>query len=98
MENIIGNAVKYKRTDINDSFVKFVMKHQRNSIVMEVSDNGMGIAEKSIFKIVDIFYRGKSSSMGIGAGLYITKEILNKLGGRIAVESKLSEGTKMTIT
>lgn len=98
LKNIIGNAVKYRRTTINDSFVKFVMKHQRNSIVMEVSDNGMGIAEKSISKIFDMFYRGTSSSMGTGLGLYITKEILNKLGGRIAVESKLNEGTKMTIT
>lgn len=98
LKNIIGNAVKYRRTTINDSFVKFVMKHQRNSIVMEVSDNGMGIAEKSISKIFDMFYRGTSSSMGTGLGLYITKEILNKLGGRVAVESKLNEGTKMTIT
>jgi two-component system sensor histidine kinase/response regulator len=45
-----------------------------------------------------MFYRGTSSSMGTGLGLYITKEILNKLGGRVAVESKLNEGTKMTIT
>jgi PAS domain S-box-containing protein len=98
LKNIIGNAVKYRRTTINDSFVKFVMKHQRNNIVMEVSDNGMGIAEKSISKIFDMFYRGTSSSMGTGLGLYITKEILNKLGGRISVESKLNEGTKMIIT
>jgi signal transduction histidine kinase len=74
------------------------MKHQRNNIVMEVSDNGMGIAEKSISKIFDMFYRGTSSSIGTGLGLYITKEILNKLGGRISVESKLNEGTKMIIT
>jgi PAS domain S-box-containing protein len=98
LKNIIGNAVKYRRTTINDSFVKFVMKHQRNNIVMEVSDNGMGIAEKSISKIFDMFYRGTSSSIGTGLGLYITKEILNKLGGRISVESKLNEGTKMIIT
>jgi len=98
LKNIIGNAVKYRRTNIDNSFVKFVMKHQRNNIVMEVSDNGMGIAEKSISKIFDMFYRGTSSSMGTGLGLYITKEILNKLGGRVAVESKLNEGTKMTIT
>jgi PAS domain S-box-containing protein len=98
LKNIIGNAVKYRRTNIDNSFVKFVMRHHRNSIVMEVSDNGMGIAEKSIAKIFDMFYRGTSSSMGTGLGLYITKEILNKLGGRVAVESKLNEGTKMTIT
>jgi len=98
LKNIIGNSVKYRRTNIDHSFVKFEMKHQRNNVVMEISDNGMGIAEKSISKIFDMFYRGTSSSMGTGLGLYITKEILNKLGGRVSVESKLNEGTKMTIT
>ncbi|MFM7017151.1 MAG: PAS domain S-box protein [Bacteroidota bacterium] len=97
LKNIIGNSVKYRRTSIENSFVKFKMRHRRNEFHIEVEDNGMGIAEKSISKIFDMFYRGTSSSMGTGLGLYITKEILNKLGGRISVESKVNEGTKMTV-
>jgi signal transduction histidine kinase len=61
-----------------------------------VSDNGEGISEKSISKIFEMFYRGTSTSVGTGLGLYITKEILNKLQGTIFVTSELGVGTIVT--
>ena len=45
-----------------------------------------------------MFFRGTSKVPGTGLGLYICKEILSKLGGKIDVKSKIEEGTTMTIS
>jgi signal transduction histidine kinase len=45
-----------------------------------------------------MFYRGTTSSIGTGLGLYICKEIVNKLNGNLEVTSTLGKGTQMTIT
>jgi signal transduction histidine kinase len=65
---------------------------------MEVSDNGEGIDMKHLEKIFTMFYRGTTSSVGTGLGLYICKEIANKLNGDLYAASTLGEGTIMTIT
>ena len=58
-----------------------------------VTDNGEGIPEKHLSKIFDMFYRASSSSQGTGLGLYICKEIVNKLNANIEIQSKQNEGT-----
>ena len=93
LKNLIGNSVKYKRKEINDSFVKFALTRKNDSIFMQVIDNGMGISELSIGKVFDMFYRGTKLSAGTGLGLYICKEIVNKLNGEISLQSKLDVGT-----
>ena len=97
LKNIIGNSVKYKKSNSNDCFVTFSLKQLEKSIEIKVSDNGEGISSKSLPKIFEMFYRGTSTSIGTGLGLYITKEILNKLNGTIFVTSELGLGTTITI-
>jgi signal transduction histidine kinase len=97
LKNIIGNAIKYRKKDIN-SIVKFTLKRGHNSIIMKISDNGEGIDTPHLDKIFTMFYRGTTSSVGTGLGLYICKEIANKLNGDLLVESQLGVGTVMTIT
>lgn len=98
LKNLIGNSVKYRRTDIDDPFVKVEIGSGANYLVIKVIDNGEGISPKNINKIFDMYYRGSSSSVGTGLGLYICKEILNKLNGAITVKSELGSGTTMTVT
>jgi PAS domain S-box-containing protein len=97
LKNIIGNSVKYRRKDIS-SFVKFSLARKEGNLIMTVSDNGEGIDTQHLDKIFTMFYRGTTSSIGTGLGLYICKEIVNKLNGDLLVESKPGEGTTMTIT
>lgn len=97
LKNIIGNSVKYKKSNSDDCFVTFSLKQLEKSIEIKVSDNGEGISSKSLPKIFEMFYRGTSTSVGTGLGLYITKEILNKLNGTIFVSSELGLGTTITI-
>ena len=97
LKNVIGNAIKYRNKEI-DSFVKFTLKRNEESIIMAVTDNGEGIDTQHLDKIFTMFYRGTTSSVGTGLGLYICQEIANKLNGSLQVESQLGEGTTMTIT
>ncbi len=98
LRNLIGNSFKYKRNDIDDCFVKFKLISNKEMYVIQVIDNGIGISERSIGKVFDMFYRGTKISMGTGLGLYICKEIVNKLKGTISVQSKVNNGTLIEIS
>lgn len=97
LKNIIGNSVKYKKANADDCYVALDIKRSEQFIQITVSDNGEGISEKSISKVFEMFYRGTSTSVGTGLGLYITKEILNKLQGTICITSEFGVGTIVTI-
>jgi signal transduction histidine kinase len=61
--------------------------------VMEVIDNGIGIAKSHLDKVAQMFYRGTDRSKGSGIGLYIVNEIVIKLDGKLFIDSELSLGT-----
>ena len=96
IKNIIGNSIKYRRKDIA-SFVKFKLTRSGGKVQIAISDNGEGIDQKHLDQVFTMFFRGTTSSIGTGLGLYICKEIVNKLGGELRVDSTLGEGTTMTI-
>ncbi|MGB5929277.1 MAG: HAMP domain-containing sensor histidine kinase, partial [Cyclobacteriaceae bacterium] len=66
--------------------------------VISVKDNGEGISEEKLENIFEMFYRASESSEGSGLGLYIVKNVIDKMNGEIKVESKESEGTNFTVT
>ncbi|MFM2134639.1 MAG: hypothetical protein RL021_39 [Bacteroidota bacterium] len=98
LKNVIGNAVKYRRTDIPLPFVDVCLKTTARRIELEVRDNGQGIPAGNLPRIFEMFFRGKSETPGTGLGLYICKEIINKLNGYIEVESVEKEGTCVRMT
>jgi signal transduction histidine kinase len=70
-------------------------------IVLEVSDNGVGIAEEEQAKVFDRFYRADSSSAhemgGLGIGLHIVDKYVTLHGGKIKLESRVARGTTVTV-
>ncbi len=97
LKNTISNAVKYRKPNQSECFVNISVKQLNNVIEITVADNGIGISEKSLPKIFDMFYRATSSVAGTGLGLYICKEMITKLGGTITLESQLGIGTTVRI-
>jgi len=94
VDNLISNAIKYapKGGDI------IVSAESRSDCVrVSVQDFGMGIPKSMQEKIFDRFYRVKGASAeavsGIGLGLYICHEIIEKHHGKMGVESVLDEGS-----
>jgi len=70
---------------------------KENELIIEVSDNGRGMDEKILDKIFDPFFTTSPSEEGTGLGMYIVHNLIEKIGGRIQVESKLGKGSKFTL-
>ena len=93
MQNLLSNAVKFSYPD-GEVSVKAEEKGGR--IWIEVSDNGMGIGEKKlekIFKFMTSSASGTSGETGTGIGLFVSKMLVDKIGGEITIESRKDEGT-----
>ena len=96
LKNIIGNAFKYLKK-VEESTVQFKAYKENGYLLIEITDNGEGISEEHQSKIFDMFYRASNTSAGTGLGLYICKEILNKMNGEINISSVKNEGTTVFI-
>jgi PAS domain S-box-containing protein len=95
--NLISNAIKYRQLflDNPEIQIKIHIDHLRADI--SFADNGIGIDEKNLARIFDMFYRATEQSDGSGIGLYIVKNAVDKLGGQINVASKVGQGTRFNI-
>jgi PAS domain S-box-containing protein len=98
LENLVENAIKYKRDDNHDSFVRIVVADDTDEGVMiTVTDNGIGIPDKLQARVFDMFFRATNKAKGTGLGLYTTKHSVKKLGGSIFLDSIENVGTTVTI-
>ena len=96
--NLLSNAIKYSHPHGQI----MVSAHQDGeSILVEVTDHGMGIPEQDLPHIATRFYRAKNAAQmeiqGTGIGLYIVSEIMQSLGGSLKIDSIENEGTTATI-
>ena len=98
LRNLITNGFKYRNKNTHQPFVKIHYSRSGNRFSIVIEDNGQGIADESLGKVYDMFYRGTSSAPGTGLGLYICKEMLQKMGAAFLLESSLGKGTRFTIS
>ena len=97
LSNIISNAVRYHNRSETFPFIEFSATVLEDKVFMEISDNGQGINPIHLEKIFEMFYRASQNSSGSGLGLYIVKESVTKLKGKISVKSELNKGTAFYI-
>jgi len=64
---------------------------------MDVIDSGTGIARENLERIFEPFFSTKGPGKGTGLGLFVSRDIVEKLGGALTVESKLGEGSRFRI-
>jgi len=99
MQNLISNAVKF--TNLNGE-VKISAQEKNNFIEISVSDNGIGMKPELIKKIFMIESRhttkGTADEAGTGLGLLLCKELAEKNGGGIVIESQVGIGTTIKIS
>lgn len=92
--NLLENAVKYSP---EGSEIYVMVENRAESVVTAICDRGIGIPADEIQQVFERFHRGRQVSStnygGLGLGLYITKQIIERHGGSIWVESKEGAGT-----
>jgi len=95
--NLLSNAIKYRSYD-NILTISVSAKQANGFIVIIVSDNGIGIdINRYGHFLFKPFKRLTLEREGVGIGLSIINNVVEKNGGRIEVESKLRKGTKFTV-
>jgi signal transduction histidine kinase len=94
LRNVIENAIKYSRAGIPDAFVEVDLLTVDGFSMVRVSDNGIGIPEKYLTRVFDVFFRATDAVQGTGLGLYIVKNALLKLKGEVKLlRSPHGQGT-----
>jgi len=95
--NLIDNALKYRSKD-RAPRITVTSRRQGPEVIVEVGDNGRGIAEKDHERVFELFRRaGKQDSAGEGIGLTHVRALVRRLGGDITVESAIGEGSRFLI-
>ncbi len=99
LRNLISNAIKF--TPKNGKIIVSA-KTKENEVEISIKDNGIGISENDIKKLfrIDIHHTtiGTSNESGTGVGLILCKELVNKNGGKIWVESEFGKGSNFIFT
>ncbi|WP_261242324.1 ATP-binding protein [Serratia entomophila] len=100
--NLISNAIKFTpRGNIQVNLGWRAQDEGRGELLLTVSDSGCGIAADEIGKLFQPFYRARGaqriSVQGTGLGLSICKDIVEQMGGRIALQSQPGAGTRVTV-
>ncbi|MFT7644642.1 MAG: two-component system sensor histidine kinase VicK [Candidatus Paceibacteria bacterium] len=100
--NLIVNAIKYCRSEIQGCGVNIAVTLLDDHIVVTVKDKGIGIPKKEQSKIFGRFFRASNAETsfinGTGLGLHIAKTVVESMGGNIRFDSVENQGTIFTVT
>ncbi len=99
INNLLSNAVKYSD---GDPEIKIEGSAENGNLIINVTDNGIGISRNDQKHIFDKFYRASTGNIhkykGLGLGLYYVKKIAEAHGGDVTVSSKPGKGSIFTVT
>ena len=98
LNNLLSNAFKYQRKENKAKIVDLNILVENGLAIIEVKDNGVGIAENFLGDIFNMFFRASSQEVGSGFGLYNVKAAISKLNGKITVDSEVNKGTTFKVT
>jgi PAS domain S-box-containing protein len=96
--NLLINAAQ--AADKPDSHIRLKAWREASGmegLVLEVEDDGCGIDAKTVSRIFDPFFTTKEEGLGTGLGLYISKNLLESVGGSISVESEIGRGATFRV-
>jgi PAS domain S-box-containing protein len=98
LENLLENAIKYSPPDTR---VELILQADDHHVRFAVRDRGFGIPKEELRRIFSKFYRLDPQLThgvgGTGLGLYIGRELVHRMGGRISVTSHLGHGSTFTV-
>jgi signal transduction histidine kinase len=94
-QNLIENGIKYNQS--NPPIIRIYYQKNKDGIIITFEDNGIGIEKDFTEKIFDMFTKLHAHSDGSGMGLAICKKILERINGKIWLDSEIGRGSKFHI-
>lgn len=90
LDNLLNNSLKAKAKNVSVNWKSI----NSSEIELHIKDDGIGIPDKNLDKVFDARF---TTTNGSGLGLYHTKEVIEKLGGKININNKLKQGVEFII-
>jgi signal transduction histidine kinase len=102
VRNLVSNAMKYGTKSSSRNSIRIVAFHneQKREVCIAIIDQGRGIDPADSPHIFEAFYRGRDTTLGkrgAGLGLYLVKQLIEAMGGRISVETLMGLGSTFTL-
>jgi len=98
LNNLLSNAIKYNDLSKDNPTVEINARLDNDKLVVTVSDTGRGIRDEIKDKVFNMFYRGTDKADGSGLGLYIAREMVQKMNGALTFTSQAGKGTTFTVS
>ena len=95
--NLISNALRYYNPYEENPYVQIEVDINEAQAIIQIKDNGLGIAPQHQERIFEMFYRASTNSEGSGLGLFLVKEAIEKIGGNVKIQSEVNKGTLFTV-
>jgi PAS domain S-box-containing protein len=96
--NLLVNATQALPEGCPDNHIWITLRREDHAVVIEVGDNGAGIAPEVLPRVFDPFFTTKQVGAGMGLGLHICQDVVTSSGGTIVASSTPDEGTRFRVT
>ena len=96
--NLFSNSVQFQNSDKSENKISLIVEVTEPEATITLSDNGIGIEEKHHPDVFNLFTRATQKNVGTGLGLYMVKEAVEQMGGKIDLESVFGEGASFKVT
>jgi two-component system sensor histidine kinase/response regulator len=97
LNNLFGNAVQFQKDHGGEKRIALTIDVIGDNAIIRVEDNGIGIEERYREEVFNLFARATQRNVGTGLGLYMVKESVEQMGGKVTLDSELNVGTTMTV-
>lgn len=100
LDQIISNAIKYSKEEGKSKNVYIDIKVRGDKTILSIKDQGIGIPSYDLDRIFEPFFTGENGRIfqdSTGIGLYISSEIVKRLGHKIEINSELKKGTEVIV-
>ncbi len=98
INNLFSNSVQFQKSDQSDQRISLTIDVTESDAIITLADNGIGIEEKHHPDVFNLFSRATQKNVGTGLGLYMVKEAVEQMGGKIDLESVFGERTTFKVT
>ncbi len=97
LRNVISNSITFQNYALAEPLVNIWITCSTQEATIVVRDNGVGMGEAERAHLFGMFTKSSAQSTGSGLGLFVTGEIIKKLGGHISLQSQQGHGTQVSV-